>query len=214
MQCRCISFRTGRRADCAGCLFAVLSCPPFSCAQLFHSPGPIAILHAVVRHSPLLSARTGTLPGRFHNVCATALPTGSGTASQAIHRRNAAADTVRVVGMTLFHLMLGPWLAALTTDNITNGPLLVLLSIGLLTIAVKIPIAASCMWQCAVARLRSNGVGARGRRHLVTPMKIGGRLRPLLRDARVARPHMRLLCFNKLDLILRRPPTGRGNARR
>jgi len=43
--------------------------------------------------------------------------------------------------MTLFHLMLGPWLAALTTDNITEWPAVwCLLSIGLLTIAVKTPI--------------------------------------------------------------------------
>jgi hypothetical protein len=42
--------------------------------------------------------------------------------------------------MTLFHLMLGPWLAALTTDNMNEWPAIwCLLSIGLLGIAVKSP---------------------------------------------------------------------------
>jgi Family of unknown function (DUF5765) len=43
--------------------------------------------------------------------------------------------------MTVFHLMLGPWLAALSTDNINEWPAVwCLLSIGLLAAAVKTPI--------------------------------------------------------------------------
>src|SRR5262249_60921659 len=43
--------------------------------------------------------------------------------------------------MTLFHAMLGPWLAALTTNNVTEWPAVwCLLSIGLLTIAGKTPV--------------------------------------------------------------------------
>ena len=43
--------------------------------------------------------------------------------------------------MTLYHLMLGPWLASLTTNNVTEWPAVwCLLSIGLLTIALKTPV--------------------------------------------------------------------------
>jgi hypothetical protein len=43
--------------------------------------------------------------------------------------------------MTLFHAMLGPWLAKLTTNNITEWPAVwCLLSIGLLATAMKTPV--------------------------------------------------------------------------
>ena len=43
--------------------------------------------------------------------------------------------------MTLYHFILGPWLAHLTTNNITEWPAVwCLLSIGLLTIALKTPV--------------------------------------------------------------------------
>src|SRR6266850_8618362 len=68
--------------------------------------------------------------------------------------------------MTLFHLMLGPWLAALTTDNITEWPAVwCLLSIGLLTIAVKTPIRRVLyvrQWWLWPRFWRSNAASARG----------------------------------------------------
>jgi len=68
--------------------------------------------------------------------------------------------------MTLFHLMLGPWLAALTTNNITEWPAVwCLLSIGLLTIAVKTPIRRVLyvrQWWLWPRSWRSNAVSAHG----------------------------------------------------
>src|ERR1700682_4620171 len=64
------------------------SCPPFSCCcNSIHSPGP-AIAIPPCRCAALAFAQctaTRTSPGRVPpTVCATALPTGSGTASQAM----------------------------------------------------------------------------------------------------------------------------------
>ena len=68
--------------------------------------------------------------------------------------------------MTLFHLMLGPWLAALTTDNITEWPAVwCLLSIGLLTIAVKTPVRRVLyvrQWWLWPRSWRSNAASAHG----------------------------------------------------
>jgi len=68
--------------------------------------------------------------------------------------------------MTLFHLMLGPWLAALTTNNMTEWPAVwCLLSIGLLTIAVKTPIRRVLyvrQWRLWPRSWRSNAAAAHG----------------------------------------------------
>jgi len=88
MQCRCISFRTRRGARIAPVVYSfVLRVRRFhaACNSIHLLGRPLRPLHAVVRHSPLLSCMaTGTSPGRSPpTVCATALPTGSaGTASQ------------------------------------------------------------------------------------------------------------------------------------
>jgi hypothetical protein len=71
----------------------------------------------------------------------------------------------------LFHLMLGPWLAALTTNNMTEWPAVwCLFSIGLLAIAFKTPIRRVLyvrQWRPWPRSWRSNAAAARGSHRLV-----------------------------------------------
>jgi hypothetical protein len=68
--------------------------------------------------------------------------------------------------MTLFHLMLGPWLAALTTSNMTEWPAVwCLLSICLMMIAFKTPIRRFLyvrQWRLWPRSWRSNAAPAHG----------------------------------------------------
>jgi len=68
--------------------------------------------------------------------------------------------------MTLLHVLLGPWLAKLTTNNITEWPAVwCLLSIGLLTIALKTPIRRALYvrrWWLWPRSWRSSAASANG----------------------------------------------------
>ena len=170
MQCRCISFRT-KRARIAPVVYSLCF---VSAVVMLLQLYPFAWAGHCDPSTPLCGTRLCSVHGNWH--IAWQVPTNGMCNSFAVRFWHGFPSYV-IAGMllpilygswrmTLFHLMLGPWLAALTTDNITEWPAVwCLLSIGLLTIAVKTPIRRVLyvrQWWLWPRSWRSNAASARG----------------------------------------------------